>query len=298
MTGDRKPRKTPKRPAAKAAQRTPDKPRKARANVRRSTVTASRAKKRSSTIRTLLGGGVFALLVALGWGIHLGVESLAERGFFRVEQIEISGNARISEERILARLNLPEASDLWHLDLETVSTGVLSHPWVERVSIRRIYPHTVSIHLWERTPAAIVLGQTPTDKKRRRKDAAPLSLMVDSEGVVLGAPEPGTRGLPRLTGIPIEGMVAGDRLDPARIRRGLLVAHAYRGGKAPTVDVANPRDPLLLVDGMRVRLGEAGTYTRHLERLSQLRESLRDVAGKHGAEVDLRFEDRVIARPL
>jgi cell division septal protein FtsQ len=64
------------------------------------------------------------------------------------------------------------------------------------------------------------------------------------------------------------------------------------------VDVADPDDPLLLADGLRVRLGAQGNYAWRLGRLDALKDEIAALAGKHGAEVDLRYDDRVIARPL
>ncbi len=260
----------------------------ARKNVRKAARTEPRSvgNLRKIVLNTLL----LSVVGGLGWGGVTGWHAMLEHGVFRVDQIEISGNARITEDRILARLDLPEKVDLPTLDLTTVSRSVLTHPWIERVTVRRIYPRTLAIRVWERTPAAVLTESGATRKRSNQ-------LMVDRDGVILGPPTADAGDLPMLTGLHLTGLTAGDRVSKARVRIGLVVAHAYRGG-TPLVDVADLDDPLLLVDGMRIRLGSQGGYDWRLDRLEELGPALDELAGEHGAEVDLRYRDRVVARPL
>ncbi len=264
----------------------------ARKNVRKATKKAVRRRNISGLKSGLLGLLLLGLAGAAGWGAVTGWNALIASGVFKVAEIEISGNARISEDRILARLDLPKNANLPDLDLHTISQSVLTHPWIERATVRRIYPGTLAIQVWERTPAAVLTETTGKGKKKQTTQ-----LMVDRDGVILGRPTADMADLPMLTGIHLRGLTAGDRVSRTRIRTGLVVAHAYRGG-TPLVDVADLDDPLLLVDGMRIRLGRQGGYEWRLDRLDQLRPSLEQLGGEHGAEVDLRYRDRVIARPL
>lgn len=286
---------SPSTRAAKTARsaKTAKKPRaNARKNVRKATKKAVRTRQLSGLKTSLLTLLVLVLLGASGWGAVAGWHALIARGVFQVAEIEITGNARIPEDRILARLDLPKNAALPNLDLHTVSQSVLTHPWIERATVRRIYPGTLAIRVWERTPAAVLTETTGKGKKKKTTQ-----LMVDRDGVILGRPTADMADLPMLTGIHLRGLTAGDRVSRTRIRTGLVVAHAYQGG-TPLVDVADLDDPLLLVDGMRIRLGRQGGYEWRLDRLEQLRPSLNELGGEHGAEVDLRYRDRVIARPL
>lgn len=239
----------------------------------------------SSRIGGLLLIGII-LAGGLGFGSLYGFQALTERGVFQVRHVGISGQAHIPEDRILSRLDLPKGINLFDVDLKAVSGSVLTHPWVERVTVRRTYPSTISIRVWERTPAAVLT-----------KRSGSATMMVDAEGVVLGAQEDSAGPLPRFTGLPFDGLVAGDRVDDARVRQGLAVAKAW-GDPDVLIDLGDEYDPLLLVDGMRIRLGSKGGYEWRLARLAGLKEELRGIAGKQGAEVDLRYDDKVIARPL
>lgn len=276
----RVPAKGAAKPAAKPANR-----RRAEAprNTRRGDQAARRRQRADGVKAGVAVTLTLALCAATGWGAWFAWGAMRDHGFFAVRHIEISGVARLSEATVLARLDLPEGADLPSLELGAVSDAVLSHPWIERVTVRRIYPGTLAIRVWERTPAAVL-------------EQGDLRLMVDRDGVVLGPPEPGMDDLPRLTGIPIKGLTAGRRVHAAAVRTGILVAEAY--GQPAIVDVADLHDPLLLADGMRIRLGDKGGYDWRLKRLERLGPALDDLSGKHGAEVDLRYADRVVARPL
>ncbi|MBI5137555.1 MAG: FtsQ-type POTRA domain-containing protein [Nitrospirae bacterium] len=281
--------RVPATPPAEAAPARPGAPgaagarRAAARNVRKSDQSGRRQRKAAGLRRGAVAALVLTLCGATGWGAWATWDAMRERGFFLVRQIEITGTARLSEADVLARLDLPEKADLPGLDLNAVSDAVLSHPWVERATVRRVYPGTLAIRVWERIPAAVA-------------EAGDKRLMLDADGVVLGPPEPDMDDLPRLAGIPIRGLSAGDRVRPERVRAGLLVANAY--GRPSLVDVADLHDPLLLADGLRIRLGDRGGYDWRLKRLERLAPALEELAGQHGAEVDLRYADRVVARPL
>lgn len=254
-------------------------------NVRRAPVDVARARRRAVRRRTVGALLAVALLAGAGFGGVWGYGQARSHGLLAVRQITLEGMARLPEEMLLKRIGLPPGIDLPDVDVAAVSSALLSHPWVGRVSVRRLYPDTLWVRVWERSPAAVVATSTGE------------GVMVDPEGVVLGAPDgPGTGDLPRLTGIDARRRVAGERVDAAKVALGLSVAKAW--GPDALVDVADPDDPLLLVEALRVRLGAKGGYRWRLARLSALRPEIVALSSKKGAEVDLRYDDRVIARPL
>jgi cell division protein FtsQ len=257
-----------------------------RRNVRRAPGADAAARRAAVQRRMLAWAGAGLLLGGTCAGLAWGTVALKAHGFFQVRDIAFEGHARIAEDQLLARLTLPEGIDLPDVDLDAVSRAVLSHPWIERVRVRRFYPDALNIRVWERTPVAVLA-----------RGAKSRGMMVDAEGVLLGPPDPGAAGLPRLTGVPYQGLSTGDRVPTAPVLLGVRVARAW-GSPGALVDVADPEDPLLLADGMRVRLGAQGGYGWRLARLAALGTEIAALAGRNGAEVDLRYDDRVIARPL
>jgi len=271
--------------ARTAPARTAAPPRAPKANVRKASAPQAQARRRNAWRRGLIGTAVVVLVGGGACGLAWGFGQAKAHGLLQVKHITFEGQARIPENELLARLGLPKGIDLPDVDLGAVAGAVLSHPWIERATVRRDYPDSLRILVWERTPVAVVVkGDGP-------------GLMVDAEGVILGPPDPDAGDLPRLTGIEARRPAAGERVDGARVRLGAQVADAW-GAPGALVDVADPADPLLLADGLRVRLGAAGGYAWRLARLAALKDEIAALAGKHGAEVDLRYDDRVIARPL
>jgi cell division protein FtsQ len=265
--------------AAKAANR----------NVRRDPVDVARARRR--TIRRRVLGTVLAVTLLAGGGVGAvyGYGQAKAHGLLAVREIALEGMARLPEAMLLKRIGLPQGIALPDVDVAAVSSALLSHPWVERVSVRRMYPGTLWVRIWERSPAAVITTSSAATSGEE--------VMVDREGVVLGdADDAETADLPRLTGIDARRKVAGERVDAGKVALGLAVAKAW--GPDALVDVADPEDPLLLVEALRVRLGAKGGYRWRLARLSALRPEIVALASKKGAEVDLRYDDRVIARPL
>lgn len=279
-----RPPRARRRPRTAAASKTAA--RTARSNVRRAPVDVARSRRRTRLRRSVAALAVAVLVAGGGTGAWAGYDAAKDHGLLAVRQIALEGQARLPEALLLERIGPLVGTDLPDVDVDAVSEALLSHPWIERVAVRRMYPGTLWVRVWERRPAALVTPPSGGD-----------GVMVDLEGVVLGPPEPWQDGdLPRLTGIDVRRKVAGDRVDAARVALGVAVARAW--GPDALVDVADPEDPLLLVEALRVRLGAGGGYPWRLDRLSALRPEILALAGRNGAEVDLRYDDRVIARPL
>ncbi|MDH4229880.1 MAG: FtsQ-type POTRA domain-containing protein [Nitrospirota bacterium] len=266
----------------------------ARDDARRPRTDTPAVPSRRGRRRWLLASGL-ACAVLLAAGVFWGYGELRSRGLLTVQRIEINGNARIPEGQLLIRLHLPKHASLPELDVQSVSRQLLTHPWVERVAVRRSYPSTLSIRVWERTPRLLLTDAGGTPR-----------WMVDGEGAVLDHPGPAdllqagesqAEGLLAVSGVPLRGLAPGSRVDPDSIRLALDLAAAW-GKPDVSVDLTDPRDPLLLSDGLRIRLGNQGGYDWRLARLEQLRPQLQDMGGKRGTEVDLRYDDRVVAHPL
>jgi cell division protein FtsQ len=75
----------------------------------------------------------------------------------RVERVVISGNSRYSDAQIMALANVTlDDPFLWVSRWR--ARRLAQDPWIERARIVRHWPHSVSIHVWERRPA-LVMGE-------------------------------------------------------------------------------------------------------------------------------------------
>jgi cell division protein FtsQ len=101
------------------------------------------------------GIGVTVICAVVGFGsLHL--YRLAVRTtFLKLETIEVSHLTRLSREEIISIAGVKPGDAMLGLRLKTVVQQLAKNPWIERVQVRRFFPHTLAITLAERTPKAV-----------------------------------------------------------------------------------------------------------------------------------------------
>jgi len=158
-----------------------------------------RSKGRLSKLIQLLF--VLALLAAVTVGATV---------FFRVEQIEVSGNSRYTGEEIVAVTGIQNGDNLFHMNKFAIRDHVLEQmPYVESILIRRRLPSTITIAVEEWDAVAQVLPNpdwTPPEVEEGEQPpvAAAESWLISVGGKLLeSAPE----GDPRMT---LSGLTALD----------------------------------------------------------------------------------------
>lgn len=82
--------------------------------------------------------------------------------FFRIEEIQVSGSTKYSNEQILSVADVDENANLLLLPEQTISQRVVSSlPYVNRVKLKRKLPTTLSIVIEECVPLAAIQGDGP-----------------------------------------------------------------------------------------------------------------------------------------
>jgi cell division protein FtsQ len=101
------------------------------------------------------GIGVTALCAALGFGsLHL-YRMVSRTTFLRLETIEVSPLTRLTRSQIVALAGVKPGDAMLGVNLKAVVEQLTKNPWIERVQVRRFFPHTISIALTERSPKAV-----------------------------------------------------------------------------------------------------------------------------------------------
>lgn len=119
--------------------------------------------------------GPLAGIVALFWmATALGSSS----SLFQAAEIELKGNNHVERKALFALAGLEPAPNLLAMDLNEVSSRILSEPWIEGVKLVKHLPNRLEVVVVERQGAAVVA----TSRKE-----APSAVLVDSQGVVLRA---------------------------------------------------------------------------------------------------------------
>jgi cell division protein FtsQ len=190
---------------------------------------------------------------------------------FAIEDVRVSGNKETSEIDILERLGLDGTTSLVALDVEEARTQLSGLPWVEDVSVRKIYPGTIEIALKERE--AFAIWQHGND----------LALIERNGSVIAPLRDNKFSTLPLFVGRDAETAAADfsaqfDNWPEIKAR-----VKAY-------VRVAGRRWDLRLDNGVIVKLPEHNV-PRAMHVLSTL-EAEQDLLERDIAAVDLRLEDR------
>jgi len=208
-----------------------------------------------------------------------------------VQKVRIDGALYLDAARVGEVAGLHAGDDLIALDLERARQALLLDPRIARAEVTRAWLRDVRVWIVEREPVLVVTHGTPWE--------------VDSAGVLL---QPLARGmtadLPLLTGPDFSRRRAGTQVLTLEVRRGLAWVRVLAPrdlqlvSEVSEVDVSDPlATSVLLENGTRVL---APAWPPGARVLSALRVVLSDLQrrGILAREVDLRFENQVVVRPV
>ncbi len=192
---------------------------------------------------------------------------------FGIEDVRINGETETSEIAILEKLDI--AGSLISFDVEDAQKRLAGLPWVERVTVRKFYPGTLSIEITERKPFAL----------------------WQRDGEVLVIDRSGTGIVPldesRFSKLPF--MVGGGANDAAQLfLADLLSEPDIAAEMRAAVLVAGRRWDLHLDNGVTVKLPEKGVR-QALAQLVKLN-SDSQILTRDVVVIDLRLPDRVTVR--
>ncbi len=223
-------------------------------------------------------------------GVALGAHSWKRE--LPVSAVRVEGNTIVPTAEILRLAAIPPRARLFSVDLGAVRNRILQNPFIRAVAVNRQGPEGISITVTERRPVALLVAGD--------------LLSVDGEGTVLPAVKSDQFfDLPVLTGALPEGecvpgkkitrpavhealnaLVASRQMDDELFRRiseitvyedGMLVMHTAEAGVPVILGRGDMPRKLLTFDGF---------WRQIVERRGP----------KELQQVDLRFEDQVIAR--
>jgi cell division protein FtsQ len=237
-------------------------------------------------VRWLGVGLVLGGLVALGAVLST---RLVDARVLAINHVVMDGHRRLSQEEVDSLQDSVRGKSLLLVDLEAFRERVLVSQWVASVTVRRVLPSTLEVHIVEREPVAIArLGQQ--------------LYLVDGTGVIITqyGPQHADFDLPI-----VDGMGAGDTknlsIDPARAQlvgrfMGALATRPELRRSVSQVDVSRDGNVAVLLDGdsTLLYLGDDQFVDRlrtYLEIRPTLVERMNDVD-----YVDLRYGQRVIVK--
>lgn len=230
--------------------------------------------------------GAFVLYACYrGADLALSAEALT------VTRITVAGNTRMSRGEVLSLLDGLQGRNMVLVNLESWRQKLMTSPWVEGATIRRVLPGTVDVLIAERQPMGI--GRVGDDL-----------FLIDREGGIIDefGPNYAELDLPVIDGLSATPGKGGLLIDEARaaLAMRLLASLQTRPDLArrlSQIDVTDLRDVVVVLKGdtVLVRVGDdqfAERLQSYLDLAPALRERVPDID-----YVDLRFGERVYVRP-
>ncbi len=108
--------------------------------------------------------------------------------YFTIKKIHINGNNRVKSQSIINLAKIEKNNNILSLNLALLQKRILSHPWIQNVSLKRSFPSLLSIRLTEEIPLAIVKIENIAE------------ILINSEGKPFKEYEP---DLDKLSNLPI-----------------------------------------------------------------------------------------------
>ena len=234
---------------------------------------------------------LIALALVLGYAGYRGVALIAAASSLQIGHMVVRGYERLSAGEVLALVDGLRGQNILAVDLDVWQRKLLSSPWVESATIRRVLPSTVEITVHERRPMGI--GRLGT-----------AMYLVDGRGVIIDeyGPAYADIDLPIIDGIGAAPHEGGSIVDVARAEFaarviGALSARPELARRVSQIDVSNLHDAVLILDGdpALLRIGDT-EFVARLQQYIDLAPALHERLD--GIDyVDLRFDERLYVRP-
>jgi cell division protein FtsQ len=224
------------------------------------------------------------LTVVAAAGLSYGGWALVHSSLFAVDGVGVTGLERVSRAEVLAASGVKLGMNVLSVDPNAVASRIEELPYVESVSVERIYPSKLRIVVHERVPVAVL--SLPAGK-----------WVIDALGVAL-EPVAEYAGLPVVSSNSGDGVALGSPVRDAGLIEGLTI---WRGlpqamrTQVKSLDATSASAVTLHLPGLRIVLGTSDDLALKLRVLDTL---LARASKEHRRlrAVDLRAPERPAVR--
>lgn len=236
------------------------------------------------------GGWIVGAVVVVWLGIQVTREvgPLVQRSL-EIRDVYVEGNYQVTTQDVLGRLALKQGIGLHQISLPYLAKRLQADPWIKEAALERLPLHGLRVTIVERKPAAIAKVGSE-------------HILTDEEGFVLarlGGQD--QTALPLLIGVDQKTLLKSDRRLRQRIQSSIelakRMAHSLDG--RIEMDLAHPENLAVSAKGVRFHFGKEDLmeqWDRLMKVKAVTRTAAFEIKGREGAEVDLRYHDRVIFR--
>ncbi len=215
---------------------------------------------------------------------------LLSSSLFNIKAIEVSGNKKLSNEKIVSLSSLELYSHILKFNKSKIVENIKENAYIEKAKVTRIYPNTVSIEVEER-------------EVRYMLQFADSYVYINNQGYMLEISNE-KLPVPVLVGFTtdLSNIKTGNRVDVDDLKKLNTVIKIYDSAELnelseliTKIDISNSKDYSIELEskGKVVYLGECSDYSDLKTRMLYLKSILEKSEGKSGEiflDVDLNSE--------
>ena len=215
---------------------------------------------------------------------------LLSSSLFNIKAIEVSGNKKLSNEKIISLSSLELYSHILKFNKSKIVENIKENAYIEKAKVTRIYPNTVSIEVEER-------------EVRYMLQFADSYVYINNQGYMLEISNE-KLPVPVLVGFTtdLSNIKTGNRVDVDDLKKLNTVIKIYDSAELnelseliTKIDISNSKDYSIELEskGKVVYLGECSDYSDLKTRMLYLKSILEKSEGKSGEiflDVDLNSE--------
>ncbi len=211
--------------------------------------------------------------------------------YFNLQQVEVTGNRRLSKAEVMEASDLSGNINLLTVDLSTIAARLKRHPWIRSASVYRRFPGLLIIEIEERAPRAIL--------------AAGKLYYVDEQAEVFTRLLPGDPlGFPLFAGIAPEDLQTRGSEIQEMIRTGFSLLDLVERYDPEVGPIGISEMRIDLDEGLSLQTGSGktlilgrGDFEEKIQRYGRLKRFLTQKGEWNNARIiNLDFEDRALVR--
>lgn len=230
------------------------------------------------------------VIILLIIGLLIAASNIA---LFNIKNIEVEGNNKISDDKIIELSGINESINLFKLDEKTSKNQILTNAYIESVDIARKIPNKVVINVVEREAKYMI-------------QFADSYVYINNQGYMLEISNEKIN-VPIIVGFTtdLSNIKAGNRINVEDLKKMNMVIKIYETAKTSgigdlitKIDISNPQNYTIGLDGegKTVYLGDCSDLNTRIIYLNAILDANKGRNGTIFLNVDLNTE-RVYFRP-
>jgi len=232
---------------------------------------------------TELGSKLF-LAGVIGYLLFAGYNFLISTPRFQIQNVTFQGNHVLNNLQLFEWLGPVIGENLISIDLVRLNKRLSEHPWVQTVSIQRIFPQGLEFELIERVPYA-----------RIKKDQ---TYLMDNSGFILSPEKPGYGNLPLiiLNDSKQQGVSNRELLKSLKTMDDFNQLSFFKNNPLEVVELVGPSRVLFKArkEGFKIQMSR-DKLNEGFKNFKIIQDSLEDENLKIQL-IDLSFKDQIVIR--